>query len=310
MSNRGRRSSRQAIRPEDAPFKITEIARQLAPLVRCPEILPGSSFANRRCGGWLHSAVFSAIIASRAVAEDRSGRAVCGSPLTGISAMPVRLASAQRPLPIGGSRGRMLLFLAFGCAWCLATGSAAADPVIVEDDTPPDRPLLALDSGGHTDAVYKMAATQYGDQLVSVGRGQDDSILGPRHRRAACACCARRSAGRNFGYLFAVAVSPDGKRLAVGGLPRPDAAVRSSHPLDFAARRARSCTASRGTSTRSTTWRSRPTAGSWPRPATTARVRIWDVESGDPIKVLQGHAGVVHAVGLEPRRQAPGERID
>ncbi len=128
----------------------------------------------------------------------------------------LRLARGHQRSHTGGRIGRMALALALGCAVCATDRCLLADPVIVEDDTPPDRPLLALDSGGHTGAVDKLAATGYGDQLISVSADKTirfwDLATGEPVR------VLRPPLGKgNFGYLFAVAVSPDGKLLAVAG---------------------------------------------------------------------------------------------
>src|SRR5438034_11047146 len=87
-------------------------------------------------------------------------------------------------------------------------------PQITEEPNS-DKPLLALDTGGHTNAVYKLMVNSYGDQLISVGldktirlwdlgTGEPLRVLRPPVGPGA------------HGYLFSAALSPDDKLLAVG----------------------------------------------------------------------------------------------
>ncbi len=188
--------------------------------------------------------------------------------------------------------------LLFACvialATCIGASAQTVDAVVVEDDTPSDRPILALDTGGHTNAVYKLLATQYGDQLISVGldktirfwditTGEPMRVLRPPIARGA------------FGYLFAAAVSADGKLLAVGGyrahtplydhrihlIALPEGRIVHSlkghtyaiYDLAFSHDGRHLASASHD-----------------------GTARIWDVDTGETVKTLQGHTAVVHAV--------------
>src|SRR5436853_2360261 len=85
----------------------------------------------------------------------------------------------------------------------------------IDDEPNNDQPILALDSGGHTNAVYKLMVSDYSRQLISVGldktirlwdleTGEPSQVLRPP------------IAGGAHGYLFSAALAPNGRLLAVG----------------------------------------------------------------------------------------------
>src|SRR5438309_1853198 len=102
---------------------------------------------------------------------------------------------------------------------CVASG--VAEQAIAQwvpriaDEPNNDQPLVALDTGGHTNAVYKLMVSDYTRQLISCGldktirlwdleTGEPARVLRPPVANGA------------HGYLFSAALSPDGKLLAVG----------------------------------------------------------------------------------------------
>lgn len=79
-----------------------------------------------------------------------------------------------------------------------------------------DSPILVLDTGGHTAAVHSLAFTADGNQLISVSKDKTirvwDIVQGVPLRTF------RLPVGEGaHGELYAAAISPDGRRLAVGG---------------------------------------------------------------------------------------------
>ena len=62
------------------------------------------------------------------------------------------------------------LALAFIVGICFGGGSAWGQGIPkIADEPNTDKPILALDTGGHTNAVYKLLVSGYKDQLISVG---------------------------------------------------------------------------------------------------------------------------------------------
>jgi WD40 repeat protein len=80
------------------------------------------------------------------------------------------------------------------------------------------RPLLALDPGGHTAFPKHVFFTPDADRVVSVG--EDKSVRAWDMASGETAYVVRLPAGPDVeGTPFAAAMSPDGKLLAVGGIP-------------------------------------------------------------------------------------------
>src|SRR4051794_30972823 len=93
----------------------------------------------------------------------------------------------------------------------------------------PEEPLLALDAGGHTAIVWKVLFTPDGKELVSVS--DDKTVRVWDVRSGEPVRVLRPPIGRGLeGKLYAAAVSPDGRTLAVAGYGFGDA-----NPIDLIA---------------------------------------------------------------------------
>src|SRR5256885_8122324 len=92
----------------------------------------------------------------------------------------------------------------------VTAGIRGQDIPRIEDEPTNDQPILALDTGGHTNAVYKLMVSDYSRQLISVGldktirlwdleTGEPSQVLRPP------------IAGGAHGYLFSAALAPNGR---------------------------------------------------------------------------------------------------
>src|SRR4051812_3781930 len=80
---------------------------------------------------------------------------------------------------------------------------------------PPGEPLLALDAGGHTALVRQVLFTPEGRELISVS--DDRTIRVWDVRSGETLRTLRTPIGRGLeGMLFAAALAPGGRTLAVG----------------------------------------------------------------------------------------------
>ena len=101
---------------------------------------------------------------------------------------------------------RRLAFLLIGLAFTPA--APAADL--------PEKPILVLDADGHTAVVWKVLFTPDGKELISVS--YDKTIRVWDVQTGEPVRVLRPPIGRGAeGMLFAAALAPDGRTLAVGG---------------------------------------------------------------------------------------------
>jgi WD40 repeat protein len=185
----------------------------------------------------------------------------------------------------------LLLAVSCGVLLCVAESSAAQE---IADEPNSDKPILALDTGGHTSAVYKLLISDYKNQLISVGldktirlwdltTGEPLRVLRPPIGPGA------------HGYLFSAALSPDNKLLAVGTYraltPLLDHRI---HLIDL----------DEGKMVRSLKGHSytiydlafSPDGDRLASASHDATLRIWDVKTGTTLQVLKGHSAPVHGV--------------
>ena len=191
----------------------------------------------------------------------------------------------------------------FFCLLWLLCGSLAIEPAIataaeITDEPNTDKPLLALDTGGHTNAVYKLMVSPYKDRLISVGldktirlwdlgTGEPLRVLRPPVGPGA------------HGYLFSAALSPDDNLLAVGTYraltPLYDHRI---HLIDLNA--GQIVHSLKGHSYTIYDLAFSPDGERLASASHDGTLRIWEVQTGRSLLTLKGHAAPVHGVAWSP----------
>jgi WD40 repeat protein len=174
---------------------------------------------------------------------------------------------------------------------CLAPSCVAADV--------PEKPILVLDSGGHTGSIRKLLFTPDGKQLISVS---DDNTIRAWDVTSGAPLRVLRPPinSATGGKLFAAALTPDGQTLAAGGW----AWNRGEIPIyliDLATGRILRTLEGHKSSIQSLAFSSDGThlaSGSNDRTS-----RIWNVASGRCERVLEGHENIVDGVAFAPGSQ-------
>jgi WD40 repeat protein len=186
---------------------------------------------------------------------------------------------------------------------CLLTLLAAA--ALARAEAPDGKPFLVLDTGGHTAPVVKVLFTPDGTEVISVGEdgtvqvwavdtGERLSVLRPP-----------------AASLRAAALSPDGRTLAVSGLPdtpgqttypvflialaagRIDKVLAEQHPAESLAFSPDGKRLAVGTFTQ----KERGRRG----PPETAQVHLWEVRQGKKLDLeLTGGAPRIHDLAFSP----------
>jgi len=164
----------------------------------------------------------------------------------------------------------------------------------IPDEPNVDRPLLALDTGGHTAPVYKLMVSQYVDRLISTGLDKTIRLWDPETGEPVSVLRPPVGPGAH-GYLFSAALSPDGRLLAVGTYraltPLYDHRI---HLIDLSSERI--IRSLKGHVYTIYDLAFSPDGTQLASASHDKTIRIWNVETGETTRILQGHKEPVHAV--------------
>ncbi len=160
-------------------------------------------------------------------------------------------------------------------------------------------PILVLDSGGHTSIVNKVLFTSDGKELISVSSDKTirfwDVASGEPIRVVRLPIDTSKS-----GQLYAAALSPDGRTLAVGGWGLKDA-IGSIYLISTVTDRIDKVLMGHSGSINSLSFCALSgghlllASGSADKTA-----RLWDPSTGACLSVLEGHADIVYGVAFAP----------
>ena len=167
------------------------------------------------------------------------------------------------------------------------------------DEVSNQKPVLVLDTGGHTSFVWKVLFSPDGKELISVSSDKTirtwDVASGEQIRFLR----PPRGPGHE-GKLYAAALTPDGRTLAVGGYGLQDAFGRI-YLIDMFTGRIERVLKGHTASTLSLACAAHPdgrlllASGSHDKTA-----RVWNMASGECLLELKGHMNSVYGVAFAP----------
>jgi WD40 repeat protein len=161
-----------------------------------------------------------------------------------------------------------------------------------------DEPQLIIDSGGHQATIRFVAFTHDGKYLVSAGEDKVIRIWDVASGQTVRTIRSQVGDG-DEGKIYAVALSPDGRYLAVGGYlaRRPDAGLIRIHNLETGEVVG---SVLKGHTDVVTSLAFSPDGRYLASSSLDESVRVWDVRARKVVKVLAGHRDSVYAVAFSP----------
>jgi len=162
-----------------------------------------------------------------------------------------------------------------------------------------ERPILQLDSGGHTALIRGLAFTP--DSKFIVSAGEDKVIRVWDWRKGVTVRTIRgQSEPGNEGKIYAVALSPDGRWLAVGGWMHPECAGRCGdiRLYNFASGELKALLEGHRNKVLGLAFS--PDSRKLISGGGDFNAIIWDVGEAKPLRRLEGHRGDIYAVGFTP----------
>ena len=163
-----------------------------------------------------------------------------------------------------------------------------------------DSPRLVIDTGGHQAKIKDVLFTPDGKRLISVSNDKTIRIWDVQSGEPVRTLRGQMGEG-DEGKLYAGALSPDGRWLAVGGMladnPHDGSAIRLMDlqgPADAPVRLLQ------GHTNVVLSLAFSPDGGRLLSGSGDNTARLWDVESGKALAVLRGHTDHIYAVAFSP----------
>jgi WD40 repeat protein len=159
-----------------------------------------------------------------------------------------------------------------------------------------DRPILVLDTGGHTDSITRVLFTPDGKQLISVSKDKTIRIWDVGSGELRRTLRPPIGPGR-AGTLYAAALSPDGEVLAVGGIGR-EANQGRIYLIRLSTGRIEHVLQGHPGTVIGLAFS--PDGKRLASGGDDQTVRLWDARSGEFLSTGRGHTGAIYDVAFAP----------
>nr|VFJ61812.1 MAG: WD40 repeat [Candidatus Kentron sp. FW] len=170
-------------------------------------------------------------------------------------------------------------------------------------------PLLVIDTGGHKALIRDVIFTPHGRQLISVSDDKTIRIWDTGSGELLRTLRGQMGGGQE-GKLYAGALSPDGRFLAVGGwLPGNYESRHSIRLIDLKAWSDAPVRLLKGHSNVIQGLAFSPDGKRLLSGSADDTARLWDMETGKILRVLRGHSDAIYAVAFSPPEEKGGERL-
>ena len=173
-------------------------------------------------------------------------------------------------------------------------------PGTVQAQDAKDKPILVLDAGGHTASVHKVLFTPDGKELITVSNDKTIRIWDAATGEVLRVLRPPIGIGSE-GKLYAAALSPDGKTLAVGGFTTDDRRVVNIYQISLATGSLERILRGHVNSIAALAFSpdgKRLASGSGDKTA-----RLWNIATGDCEQSLEGHTKGIYGVAFSPDGQ-------